>query len=1044
MLENYLAAYERLNGEQKSAVDTIHGPVMVIAGPGTGKTQILSLRILNILQTTDAKPNEILCLTFTEAGAHAMRKRLSQFLGALAYDIEIHTFHGLANKIILENNDSFSEIKKMRLIEEIEVNQTIEKILRGLPSGHPLLSFSENIKSNIDQLKSLFSILKEEKLDIVKLQEHIAQLSEPENYKLAFPQDLYRANRGNFKKGDLKQKEYEDTLQYWNKLLLAAELQLEYEKVKKDNGWYEINNMIETVVEQFEQNTTLLQYYQEQFQFVLVDEYQDTNALQNEMLYAIISHWEENPDCFVVGDDDQAIYRFQGANPENMLEFKLKFSCFVKVIVLEKNYRSTASIIKLAQSTIALNRDRLINHLPGLSKNLIAINSKETELKHFSFPTALHEAQYLANRIQHHFNEDTIPYFENAVLYTQHKDADILCEVFLENNIPFQLTKKINVLETSQIKYCCKWLEYLSCELTKAHSGEHLLYELMLHPNLKFRPIEVSNLAFAIAKNSTHENPCYWRNFLNEKSKEVQTNLFSEFNADFTRFFHSIEELISKSSQFNWPQILIEIYNQFGLVENAIQSKNSSWELETLHTFLDFVKKQNQKNPFEKLTELISILNQMKLYQIGIDIERRIGDKNGVVFSTIFSSKGLEYENVFIINNESKRWEKRGSSKNPFRVRKIFSGLNELNGKQETGDLDDFERRRLLYVGITRAKKNLVISSNKFNFKGESLTVSKFIAEIQDLLQYEEILISTEKLSQIQSKILYHYNIPRVVLDDSSAIQNKIQNFKFSPTSLYSILECSVAFYYKHLLKLPGAPSAELAYGNAVHATLNQRILQWQESQTEISTEKFLEIFSFELFKRRGDFAKEAYELKRTQGFFELPLYLNQRKGNLQQGLHLTEKYYESNVNKVRIGGFLDHLIFNGNNCTIIDYKTGKLKNIIEKSKLPSEKKIQELGLPAPYWFQLCVYQLILESLPNKNWTVETAIIDPVSTDEKLEFDKINLHYTSDQKMYVLELIKLAHEKLSKSNFYEGCGKCSYCLMQKEFESRKIGLETED
>ena len=314
--DRFREEYRKLNDQQKLAVDSIDGPVMVIAGPGTGKTQILAARIGKILLETDTAPGNILCLTYTDAGAIAMRRRLLSFIGPDAYKVHIHTFHSFCNDIIQENLPLF-EKTVLDPISELERIQLFKVLIDGWPKNHPLKRYRGDVYYEMNNMQSLFSTMKREgwtpEFINRKVDEYLKGLPEKDDFIAK------RATR-EYKKGDVRTDRIAEETERMDKLRAAvAEFQPFQELMRRRNR-YDFDDMINWVIRAFEENKDLLATYQERYQYILVDEYQDTSGSQNRLVNLLIGYWDQ-PNVFVVGDDDQSIYRFQGANVENMLEF---------------------------------------------------------------------------------------------------------------------------------------------------------------------------------------------------------------------------------------------------------------------------------------------------------------------------------------------------------------------------------------------------------------------------------------------------------------------------------------------------------------------------------------------------------------------------------------------------------------------------------------------------------------------------------------------------------------------------------------------------
>ncbi len=337
-------AYKRLNKAQKEAVDTIEGPVMVIAGPGTGKTQILTLRIANILKETDTPPSGILALTFTEAGQKAMKMRLRSLIGSRADEVNVFTYHGFAASVIAEHSEHFPHLARARQMNDVEIESLLREILRQKkfaklrPLGEPDLYLNSIIKSIGDCRKEAWTP------DFVRERAEVS-IDEVKND----PSSI--SSRG-AAKGQLKA-EAEKRIEKLKRTMLFADVYEEYEAKKREKKKIDFDDLIFELLQALEVDDLLLRLLQEKYLYLLVDEHQDTNNAQNLLIKKIADFYEE-PNLLVVGDEKQAIYRFQGASVQNFLEFQ-KIWPKMKIISLVDNYRSGQSILDASFGMIENN-----------------------------------------------------------------------------------------------------------------------------------------------------------------------------------------------------------------------------------------------------------------------------------------------------------------------------------------------------------------------------------------------------------------------------------------------------------------------------------------------------------------------------------------------------------------------------------------------------------------------------------------------------------------------------------------------------------------
>ena len=365
--EKFMQEYNKLNDQQRKAVDTIEGPVMVNAGPGTGKTQILALRIGSILQQTDTNPNNILCLTYTDNGAIEMRNRLLKIIGGAAYNVRIHTFHSFCNEVIQDNLTYFGKLN-LAPIGDLEEIDLFYGLIDSIEKNNPLKRFRGEVYYEKDRLKSLYSLMKKEAWEPAYLNERI------DAYISALPTKedfFYKKKYKEFKAGDPKSGKIADEKDRMEMLRAAVNLYPRYNEMMAAESRYNFDDMILWVLDAFAKNKNMLLDYQERFLYFLVDEFQDTSRSQNLLLQRLTGYWT-TPNLFVVGDADQSIFSFQDANVENIVEVQKKYAGNLATIDLISNYRSTQNILTAAHRVIAHNNLRTV--LPENNQPLLAAN----------------------------------------------------------------------------------------------------------------------------------------------------------------------------------------------------------------------------------------------------------------------------------------------------------------------------------------------------------------------------------------------------------------------------------------------------------------------------------------------------------------------------------------------------------------------------------------------------------------------------------------------------------------------------------------------
>jgi len=517
--------FEKLNEKQQLAVNNIEGPVMVIAGPGTGKTQILASRIGKILLDTDALPENILCLTYTDAGVVAMRKRLLQFIGPDAYKVNIYTFHAFCNDVIQDNLSLF-EKTALDPISDLEKIQLFKALIDSFPKNHLLKRYRGDVYFEVNNLQQLFSNMKREGWTPgfinQKIDEYVADLPNRDEF-------VYKRKYKEFNAGDLKKDKIEEEKERMEKLRAAVNEFDHFQQLMRKKNRYDFDDMINWVIKAFEENKNLLANYQEKFQYILVDEYQDTSGTQNRLVELLISYWDK-PNVFVVGDDDQSIYRFQGANIENMLQFADSYQKDLLTVVLTNNYRSVQPILDISKSLIDRNEERLVKQIPGLSKELLSSKESLKQLTHqpliLEYETQRLEMIGIVKKVQQLVAQGIQP-GRIGIIYKENKYGEELSQYFKQLNIPVYSKRNLNILELPLAQKIVLLLKYLAAEHDTSYSGDEMLFELLHFDWFGVPPVEIAKLTIEVADKKAAGNSTSIRQTLTEKANAPAKDLFS-------------------------------------------------------------------------------------------------------------------------------------------------------------------------------------------------------------------------------------------------------------------------------------------------------------------------------------------------------------------------------------------------------------------------------------------------------------------------------------------------------------------------------------
>ena len=1023
--KSFTEAYSSLNDNQRKAVDTIEGPVLVVAGPGTGKTQILAVRIGKILMETDTLPDNILCLTYTDAGTIAMRKRLLDFIGPDAYRVHIYTFHAFCNDVIQANLDYFGK-RELEPISELENVNLIEQLLEELPLNHPLKKLKGDKSYEVGRLNNFFKMMKDEDWDEQKINQtidaYIADLPNREDY-------IYkRANaKTGVKVGDVKQKELQAEVDRMEKTRAAANMYPEYVSRMRAMGRYDYSDMILWVIKAFRDTSpageNMLRNYQERYLYFLVDEFQDTNGAQNEILNLLISYWDI-PNVFAVGDDDQSIYEFQGARVKNIMDFYQSYEHEIEVVVLTDNYRSHQAILDASRVIIEKNEERLINKLNNLSKVLTAAHTErqlitEPAIIEYQNPAQEHAGVLMA--IEALLN-DGVPAEEIAVLYHKHAQAEELINVFEKRGLPYQVRRKINILELPLVNQMINILTYLGDESKKPHSGEYLLFEIMHYPFFGIHPHDVAAISAWIS--AKRDRTFTWRSVLADKSVLNTIKLRSHEAID--KFEEKLTHWLSESFNLTLQMLFEKVLNESGMLQFLLRGENRVFNLEVITTLFDHIKSEGLRLPRLNIHQYLDTLEQMQVHDLKIEIQKSISKTGGVNFITTHSSKGLEFEYVFLIGCNSDKWEKSRANNQKFVLPDTLT-FTESSNKIEG-------LRRLFYVAMTRAKQHLFISYASHTNEGKDAEPSAFIAELKEgtgLIQQPKT-IAEELLAEYKITALMETPKVMITLFDREYIQQKVEHFVMSASALNAYLDCPVKYYFERIVGVPAAKNDSMSFGSAVHYALRRMFERMREAEGHPfpTINVVLSDFLYEMRRNEDSFTEKQFQNRLDLGKQVLTDYYNKYINHFNKVVVLEYPIRNVIMDDVPITGVFDKVEFNGNEVNVVDYKTGNADRSKEKLYPPHPKDPNG----GDYWRQIMFYKILLDNQKYKPWKMVSGEIDFLEKNEKGDLVKYRFPIVQDEVDVVKAQIKEVYHQIKSLAFTEGCGKeeCKWCNFVRE------------
>lgn len=996
----FLKAYNRLNEQQKKAVDTIEGPVMVIAGPGTGKTDILTLRIANILSKTDMEPENILALTFTESGVAAMRKRLMGLIEGQAYAVAISTFHGFCNDIIGNHPEHFPRIISAEPVTEVDRVRIIERVLEELPLellrpyGDPTY-YVGKILSSIDKLK-------QEGISIERFDEIVAN----ELRMFEGTDDLYYdkgAHKGKMKGAYQKQQKN------IKKSSELAQLYRHYEQELAGGKWYDYADMIMEVLGVLQRDENLLLLLQEQYQYVLVDEHQDTNNAQNRIV-ELLCGFHQNPNIFVVGDEKQAIYRFQGASRENFLYFQ-KLYPSAELIVLEENYRSTQIILDAAYGVIAGKKELKAN-APHMARpiRVAAFVNEDGELYGI--------ARDVKARIESGVEPGNI-----AILYRNNRDAFPLMEMFERMEIPAVIESDQDIMRDEEIGKLVRILRAVNM------FGSPEEFIGMLH--IDFLGVEPLDLYKCMDYANRNRISIY------DVARSEQLLADEKLNLQKP---DAIKDIYGKMAQWNavaknkgLAESVEIIMRESGLLTHILSGAEPVEKMEKLTAFFDEVKKLVEAHRDAKLMDLFVHLETMERH--GLSIRRSIsGYGSGKVhLMTAHRSKGLEFDHVYIVNVFDTHWGNKKSRELLKLPMAVFK--RTTNESIEEGDDENDDERRLFYVALTRAKQTVTITYARQNMHKREQLPSLFIGEIrEDLCEMMPTETYEQELNTHKEIMFTPRAVTPVDIRDKEYIKELFMRNGLSATALNNYLTCPWRYFYSNLLRIPGAPEKHQMFGTAVHNALQD----FFNALKERGADKQFLVDKFEYHLGKQALAGRDFEDAKKKGITALEgwydTYHESWRGNV-----LTE-YAVSDVMmtpEIRLTGKIDKMEFidSGKKVNVVDYKTGKPKSRnqiegkIKEAEGEEEGELQNEG--GGIKRQLVFYKILLDRQGKYEMiSADVDFIEPMPSGKykKEMFEVIPEEITALEH----EIVRVGTEIIEGAFWEKRCDdtKCKYCELR--------------
>lgn len=1010
----------KLNERQREAVEHVDGPLLVVAGPGTGKTQLLSLRAANILATCDVQPKNILCLTYTEAGARAMRKRLVELVGRDAYGIEVSTFHSFATSVKSRFPEFFHRDPTATPVSDLHAKEILDAYLKSLPFGSPLSSSFGGKAASLGGVMSFISKMKRSGLspddcraimrqniecaDYLDGNEELMGLLnsplprkavEKAEYVARFEELIHAAHA--CAPDGLKQPAvstvgiYEPYLVWLDGLVSRTELVDEggktsgfqgirdgqfakaddarsasvraasenalaacgayehYQRTLAEEGLIDFDDMVMDCIEAVESSSELKHALQDRYRYIQVDEFQDTNGAQMRMV-ELLCEGVEVPNVMAVGDDDQAIMRFQGASVAYIEQFQERFR--PHEVVLEVNYRSTPEIVSLGSGVADQVERRLPASASGKQIRAHRASGEQVEYSETVFPTKELEYQSLARDIRKRIGAGFVESCEDpdeaiAVIAAKHAGLRALIPFLVAESVPFDYSVKMDVFEMESMQALLAILRFVAA-YSQGRGGlaESFLPEVVAAP--EFGGDHPSSVAFALKARCEHGSR--WMRAL----AESENRRLKELHDDLVRWSAEAPSAPVRELLYDMARRPLAHYRKLQEGDPYAYAEFNAG----IRKLIGFAESEfgtaAKLGRTLRLADVVERLDQAARFEVKLDASIDLGAPGAVRLTTAHSSKGLEFDLVYLLDADDATWHRsRGGSG-------LYPG-NLLVG--DAKDADD--ARRLLFVAVTRAKSFLEL------YRGDGIMLRELKGEEEgaDAVGSAEGEFDPLDLAdaiQTDWRQSYAFDDPELV-----ALLGERPLEHLSATSLNAFVKyedgepASLRFPEEKVLKLPGPPSIHLDFGSIVHSYLedyvNRVVKAADTGPGELAA------------KRRAEVGRMDYRDEDVRQYVERFDRIASTFGEwAQEALtgRLETEVVLSGVagDNVPLFGKCDLLLVDDNVRTVrvVDYKTGQT---------------YPKGEPEPdYARQLRFYRLLVENSPEyegyrvtscENWYVE-------------------------------------------------------------------------
>ena len=1001
------------NKEQEKCIKNLKGRYLVLAGPGTGKTTTVVYRIKHMLEQ-GIDPEKILCLSFSDTAAAEMQKKLDKVLGETDTIMNIYTFHAFCNEIIGQNAEDFELPEGYRVITPPVTKQFIKECIdeyqpeayrneKNNPYG-----YVKSITDKIDEIKHR-RVTKSEYFQAIKIHpnweparkqllEDLAELKKQ-------PNPDYKA----IDKADCSIKDIE------KKIKKANEIWEFYERYKakmEQENYIDFNDMIEYVLDKFKKSPAFLDKIANKYEYIMVDEYQDTNEAQNELVFDLVKA-SKSQNIFVVGDDDQIIYSFQGANLETINGFLREFP-ETQVVVLKENMRSIQPILDVARVISKQDPGRLEVQPEfakyNISKDLFAKNEdiinkyKDNKVRCIKYNNKEEEFTDIANEIGNLIESDNCPkddegnnkLSEIAILCGGHSDLAVFADLLKDRNIPFERKEGQSIFE---IKSSLTLFYYMQMLVNPELYADKIFQVLMLKP-YSIHPIDFSKIYLRISKDKTFIESMRQINEW-EKPEKIK------------KFLDAYDYLTNYINNETVRNCVMEIGSRTGIFDTFLNEKvNQNENIAGLKKIINEAGDFSETRKGINFADFVDYLT-MVLDDKDLDIKTDKPDValNAVQLTTYYSAKGKEYDYVYMPTLQADLWNASTKSFKPT----IPVLPNKDKTDEEWKDYKVADAVKTMYVGMTRARHTLRLSY--VATKGKKATYPcPWIIEAKDLMEMQSKDKNDLASFYYQSKEALTKRDYDYKRDFMELIKGFCKNREHSHSSVDTYRGCPRKYFYKYILAFEGRGgiSDGANYGSAVHDTcqylVEQALLPPKKYPSkEDFMAKFDECMDFYPFS-----SKENEKMYRDRGHNELNEYYKVLIKTKPEDLIGAEVKVEGKIDGINITGRIDKVVKNPDGTVdIYDYKTTNALTL---------KEVCKGGKYEGYYNQVCLYKYFAQKLNGLN-------VNEVKLSFPIDSSELSVPVDDDDCKEVFEKFKEYIRQIEGANFEPSYNPdaCKYC-----------------